>query len=56
MDTEFEDLKPDSNDEISNAASEQNSGGTEQTLIRLIVKIIVNATIKECYEEGNKIS
>jgi len=38
---------PDSSDSLSENG---------RKLVNLIVKIIVNATLRECYEEGNKIS
>ncbi|HVW99130.1 MAG TPA: hypothetical protein VHA52_01605 [Candidatus Babeliaceae bacterium] len=49
-----------SEDNAQTAHNEENSGETLsdpcKKLVSLIVRIVVNATLRECYEEGDKIS
>jgi len=56
MEMEMEDFSPKDKDVLNDRKSESKISVPEQKLISLVVKIIVNATIKECYEESNKIS
>lgn len=49
-------LRDGANEMVNVSQCAEMSTAPAKDLLNLIVKILINATLKECYEEGDKIS